>query len=335
MWRMQWIDLAKGMAIILVVYRHSIVGMIRSGIVVPPFLFNIQEYVYNFRMPVFFALSGIFLAKSLIKNEPKGLMFKKVVTLLYPYILWSFIFITLQIIFSDYTNATRSFIDYSYILMQPRNLDHMWYLLALFNTSILYLVVVNWWQPGKAIHIIFGVVLYLASYFIRDSSFFSDLFYHYIFFVLGAIFSELIFLNSTASIKTFLKGTIFMLPFFIFGQWAWQQLITDNFLLQIPFLLIIIIACIFFYFLCNLINSLGVFKFLILIGRNSLPIYILHLVSISLVRIISMNYFQVYNPYFILTVSVLMGLLIPVLVYKFGQPFGIEYLFTWGGKTPI
>ena len=155
------------------------------------------------------------------------------------------------------------------------------------------------------------------------------------FLVFGALFSKMIISNSKGGNVYFFKGTILMLPVFILGQWSWQQLIPGNIWLQIPFLLIILIACIFLYFLCNLINATGLFKFLLVIGKNSLPIYILHLIVISSTRIIFINYFQFNDPYIILLVSMVLGLIFPILIYRYGQPLGIEYLFTWRGKTKI
>src|SRR4030095_194000 len=84
--RLQWIDYLRGIAIILIVYRHVLVGIERGNIEVPSILVNANMIFYSFRMPLFFILSGIFISSSLAKkslNELIGIKFEK---LFYPYL---------------------------------------------------------------------------------------------------------------------------------------------------------------------------------------------------------------------------------------------------------
>ena len=325
--RFAWVDFAKGLAIILVVYRHCLVGLDRSGLIIPTYLWDIQEYVYNFRMPVFFMLSGIFLAKSLNKTSPPDLAKKKVNTLLYPYVLWTFILITIQILFSSYTNTVRTYNDYAYIITQPRNLDHMWYLLALFNTSILYLLLFSLLHPRPLLHIGIAIGLYLTAFFIRDYSLFSDLFYHYIFLVIGAVISSKI-LSANFNNRKMILWLLLVTPFFIIGQWAWRNKVPDQFQFQLLFLLIILIACLFFYFLCQVLYHAKVLPQLVVIGKNSLPVYIMHLPVISGLRILMVQVLGIENVYLIAGCSLIFGIAIPVFIYNKGKRFGIQYLFS-------
>jgi len=68
--RIAWSDHARGIAIMLVVYRHVTIGMQRAGIPVSTLMYNGQEVFYNFRMAVFFILSGLFVANSLKRSLP-------------------------------------------------------------------------------------------------------------------------------------------------------------------------------------------------------------------------------------------------------------------------
>lgn len=328
--RLGWVDLARGVAIILVVYRHSLVGLNRSGLLVPAFLYNIQEYVYNFRMPVFFALSGIFLAKAVTKYPATTLFWKKVNTLLYPYILWTIIIISIQIVFSQYTNSERTPHDYLYIITQPRNLDHMWYLFALFNTSVLFIAMYQWLRSQIVIHYLIAFALHLLSYCVRDYSVFSDLFYHYIFLVVGYNLSATA-LNMQVSWHFFKKNVgwlILLTALFIFCQWSWEQLVPGSFALQPVLLGIILVACVFFYFFCRLLNLTKMFNWLITIGTNSLPIYILHLMVISVVRIASTSIFNIDNVYIIILFSLILGIIIPMIIYTLSKKWGFHFLFS-------
>src|SRR5215212_9132282 len=110
--RLQWIDYLRGIAIILIVYRHVLVGIERGNIPVPSLLINANMIFYSFRMPLFFILSGIFITSSLAKKSLKELIGIKFEKLFYPYLIWCTIQITLQIFFSRVTNSDRSLIDY-------------------------------------------------------------------------------------------------------------------------------------------------------------------------------------------------------------------------------
>src|SRR5215211_8989438 len=78
--RLQWVDYLRGIAIILIVYRHVLVGIERGNIAMPPVLVNANMIFYSFRMPLFFILSGIFISGSLAKKslqELIGIKFEK------------------------------------------------------------------------------------------------------------------------------------------------------------------------------------------------------------------------------------------------------------------
>src|SRR5215216_5994597 len=126
--RLEWVDYLRGIAIVLVVYRHALLGIERSDVSVPAFLNDANMIFYSFRMPLFFLLSGIFISRSLVKRSFQQLVGIKFEKLLYPYLVWSILQITLQILLSDITNSKRSVLDYTYIFYQPRHIDQFWYL---------------------------------------------------------------------------------------------------------------------------------------------------------------------------------------------------------------
>ncbi|WP_404882635.1 acyltransferase family protein [Lacticaseibacillus paracasei] len=72
--RIKWVDRAKGLAIVLVVLGHVILGLIRSN-QYTDFDNNCMRYVieaiYAFHMPVFFALSGMFFKRLANFKEPR------------------------------------------------------------------------------------------------------------------------------------------------------------------------------------------------------------------------------------------------------------------------
>ena len=87
--RTLWIDIAKGIAIILVVLNHTVQGIFKAELGSAGNVWNFfHDFCYSFMVPVFFFFSG-WLTK---KNVPALAKLKIVGSrLLYPYVLWSLI----------------------------------------------------------------------------------------------------------------------------------------------------------------------------------------------------------------------------------------------------
>jgi uncharacterized membrane protein YcfT len=84
--RVDWVDGAKGICIILVVMMHATLGVEdaagRTG-----FMHAVVEFARPFRMPDFFLISGLFLAR-VIDRDWRTYLDRKVVHFAYFYVLW-------------------------------------------------------------------------------------------------------------------------------------------------------------------------------------------------------------------------------------------------------
>ena len=84
--RIDWVDYAKGICIILVVMMHSTLG-VEKAMGQTGLLSNFIEWARPFRMPDFFLISGLFLARRI--NTPwRSYLDTKVVHFAYFYVLW-------------------------------------------------------------------------------------------------------------------------------------------------------------------------------------------------------------------------------------------------------
>ncbi|MBK8199418.1 MAG: acyltransferase family protein [Acidobacteria bacterium] len=84
--RIDWVDYAKGICIILVVMMHA-VNRVEGQIGAEGFLGPIVHFAQPFRMPDFFLISGLFLSRSL--NGPlTEYIDRKFIHFLYFYVLW-------------------------------------------------------------------------------------------------------------------------------------------------------------------------------------------------------------------------------------------------------
>jgi len=138
--REDWIDLAKGVAILLVVLGHVINSYIVSGEFNEYISYTKYVYftIYSFHMPLYFALSGYLYSKSkAISNvsEYKKVALKKIIALGIPYIIFSLMQGTIQILLSRFTHNHIGFSSLAHILTQP--ILQFWFIYTLLFIFIL------------------------------------------------------------------------------------------------------------------------------------------------------------------------------------------------------
>lgn len=84
--RIDWVDYAKGICIVMVVMMHSTLG-VQEAAGVTGFMDYVVAFARPFRMPDFFLISGLFLAR-VINRDWRTYLDRKVVHFAYFYILW-------------------------------------------------------------------------------------------------------------------------------------------------------------------------------------------------------------------------------------------------------
>ena len=84
--RLEWVDIAKGICIMLVVLMHSALGVEKVG-GQPAWLHGFIDWAQPFRMPDFFLISGLFLAARIDRPWARYLD-SKVLHFAYFYVLW-------------------------------------------------------------------------------------------------------------------------------------------------------------------------------------------------------------------------------------------------------
>ncbi|MDX6805063.1 acyltransferase family protein [Terrihabitans rhizophilus] len=84
--RVAWVDYSKGICILLVVMMHATLG-VEDAVGKTGFMHYMVEFARPFRMPDFFLLSGLFLAR-VIDRDWRLYLDRKVVHFFYFYILW-------------------------------------------------------------------------------------------------------------------------------------------------------------------------------------------------------------------------------------------------------
>jgi uncharacterized membrane protein YcfT len=126
--RIDWVDFAKGICIVLVVLMHSTLG-VEKAMGQAGALNTFIHWAQPFRMPDFFLISGLFLARR-IDTPWRDYLDKKVVHFLYFYLLW----MTLQLLFKGpgiYADRGLAGLAYEYALAFIEPFGTLWFIYLL------------------------------------------------------------------------------------------------------------------------------------------------------------------------------------------------------------
>src|ERR1700730_12603805 len=345
--RLPWIDYARGIAIFLVLYRHIFEGIKRSGIDTSHYSFLEHGNIvfFSFRMPLFFMISGIFIGGSLIKRGLNHFILNKWKLLLYPYLLWAIIQVTLQLLLSKYVNADRSYRDYLYIFYAPREIDQFWYLYALFNTSVLYAFLLIKARISAPYQLILGIILFfISSYVVQHKislGFVYDILHYYIFIALGGVLSSFIKDKKNEKLFSSWKLFIVILPIFAVcqGYFLKTNLSSGTYSYvedyqPLFFLIIALSGCVFMINISFILQKYKALLTLRVIGYYSLYIYLMHVLASSAARILLTKVFGINQVLILLPLGILAGLFIPVIFYNLAMRSGAWWLFSLEKETP-
>src|SRR5437762_1045889 len=151
--RVDWVDYAKGFCIVMVVMMHSTLG-VEAAAGQTSWMHTLVAFAKPFRMPDFFLISGLFLARS-IDRDWRDYLAKKVVHFAYFYVLW----VTIQFAFKAPMFAAdvgwRGVgLDYLEAFIEPFGTLWFIYLLPIFFVVIKLTRRVPWpavWLIGAAL----------------------------------------------------------------------------------------------------------------------------------------------------------------------------------------
>lgn len=130
--RSAWIDVARGLGIILVVWAH----VIRAHLDLEKVAWagDQNRWIYSFHMPLFFFLGGMFLWASIGRGRLSFLK-GRWGAIIWPYLLWSFITGSIELGLSNYVNSPISVREVLRIPIEP--IEQYWFLYVLLGCQLL------------------------------------------------------------------------------------------------------------------------------------------------------------------------------------------------------
>lgn len=135
--RVGWIDVARGIGILLVVYGHAIRGLTASDHVATPAILLQDSLIYSFHMPFFFVLAGLFAGRSTARGL-SGFIGSRLASVVWPYLLWSLLQGAMQVLASGMVNNPIGWESLISILWEP--IGQFWFLYALLLCQLMLLL---------------------------------------------------------------------------------------------------------------------------------------------------------------------------------------------------
>ncbi|WP_375175101.1 acyltransferase family protein [Pseudooceanicola sp.] len=127
------LDTLRGLAMILVVFGHALIGAMAAGYDTPLVRVLILV-IYSTHMALFFAVSGL-LSRGMAQRGWAEVLRRIGVRLLWPYLLWSLVLLSAHYLMSGHTNVALTRFEPWTILWHPPAI--MWFLYALILAMLL------------------------------------------------------------------------------------------------------------------------------------------------------------------------------------------------------
>ncbi len=323
--RSDWVDYAKALGIILVVYGHVAKGLSNAGIEAQFKSFEtITSVIYSFHMPLFFFVSGFFFYNSLIKRGGTKLILRKLDTVVYPYLIWSIFQGIIEVFLSNYTSGNVTYSEVFSLLWLPR--AQFWFLYVLFVFFSVPTIIFSIFSKKSVILLfLLSIILYVYPLNFSANLIFRLLKGYFVFFVFGIFFSlyfKVEQISNLFSLSLLTSG-------FIISQYLFHATLGLHYSdIGFESLLLALVSILFLVSLSSQISTLIPNKVLANIGKLSMAIYILHTLASSGARIVLSHVANVHSFEIHIIVGCLAGLLIPIFIVSIVNKLKFPYLFS-------
>lgn len=307
--RKQWIDICKGIAIILVVMGH--IGDAYEGS-----LRIIHDVIYYFHMPLFMFVGG-YLGSGSQKESFKQNCRKKILAYGVPYIVFSVVYWIFKMLGSAVVNNPTDIKELLLILIYP--ISFMWYIYALLFIVLLVELLKKHFEYYKQIILLSSILCYVVWLLLMKIPAFTasalnnliivDVIKNYIWYAIGYCVGDRVI--KTCKYAMDKKFFAILMP--VIGYSI--LFIVANINIAGPSLLnfvwgIIGIVCTIV--ICMMVEKNEMLEFC---GRNTLPIYVLHGTVTSVAQLVFKKA-GIENDIFLITICTLVGVALPLMAYE-------------------
>ena len=274
-------------------------------------------------MPLFFFLSGVFFCRSFSKKGGVKLVFSKVDTVFYPYVIWSLLQGGIEVYLSNYTNGSVSLVEVFSLLWLPR--AQFWFLYTLFAIFALSSIVFSLISKRLTILVLAcSVILYLNPTYLPESFIFLGIPSNFVFFIFGIAYKIYVKTGEVYS-RGILLGCALL---FILSQWFFHGYLSYNYTDKgLESLLLAVISIAFVVSISFYLTRINC-KWFAYIGYASMAIYLMHILASSGSRVILSKGFGIDSLIIHLVVGCLLGIVAPLFALLVINKLNIKYLLS-------
>lgn len=258
--RIHWVDLLKGIGILLVIFQHCIglAGGVES---------NISVWILSFHMPLFFFASGFFTG-----NYGEYFWRNKVCSLMVPVLVFSIINIVLKIICS----IVKFDVVYEFI-----NFAGFWFVQSVFYIVIIHFFVNRYWMKNNVARLFLVMIVSItlglgyASLIEGREVIIATTLVGYFFYLFGYVYIR--YINNKIKINSIFKGAVGILAV-VLGYYVSSfnipvLMYSSTYGRKVIFVIAAILGCIGVAMISEAVDHCRTVEFL---GRNSLIILFTH-----------------------------------------------------------
>lgn len=325
------VDIARGLAIIGVVFNHAVDGLVGSGSLDRNgVLGQVNAGLYILRMPALLFLVGLFLPQGTEKHRPVPYLRRRVTLLLYLLVVWQLIQGSVELLTQGVRNGSTSV---SGVLTLWHPIAHLWFLPFLALATIVCVVLRPWCGSAARRVVLTGSLAVVSvatwGWDVRilglNGSGLT------IFMVLGALVGlhRTSFLDGVRSGWAALVLAVSLTCFVVLVRTGLAPATMPD-PVDVPVRLLSILAALVgivaLFCTAVLLSKVAVarsaFSFL---GRATLPVYLAHVIVVAGVRVVLSRLGS--GPELVLVVAVPLALAVPLFLDRLGRGNVVGWLF--------
>lgn len=321
--RMTYLDIARGIATSFVVFHHVIAGTSTAGILAKnSSIVRFDSAFGIWKMPLFFLLSGIFIPK-LFPLDTKSIVKNRIALIGWPFMLWGAIQTTVMLFMSAMTNSKTSAWDLLLFPFLPKG--QFWFLEYLLVITIVYGISL---RKSQRIPLVVSAAAILLS-----SAYIGDRFGWQYRVLMGLGWSAMgCFLATSGTLEKFATRlnarttALFSIGFAIIASLA--PIGSPLLVCGIAFGILSVIG------IGVQMNIRNTGMWLALLGKNSLGIYLMHILFCAGIRILLHGTFGISSPTAHLLIGWGAGICGPLLFTLIAKRNGWGWLFVFNPCSP-
>jgi fucose 4-O-acetylase-like acetyltransferase len=282
----------------------------------------LDPWIYSFHMPLFFLISGLF-AERQVERSAGVFLRDKLATIIYPYVVWSWIQSLSQIALSRYTNRKPSLDELTWILVEP--VQQFWFLYALFWISVIYYILRRSRLSPQWVLLIFAALrlsgnislplkLWVVIYFVK---------WFGIYVSLGSVFNGYGWTERVNRAPAWKLALTAAVGYFV----VTASLYRASDVLGVAALSTSLCGIAATLALAVLLSRAPGLDFVRVLGVYSLEIYVAHVIASAGARIVLQKIFQVQDVATHLVIGTVCGIVFPLMLTWLCRRFHADFLF--------